>query len=556
MSETKTNDRELPGSGNYQWKLTAGQLGIWNHQILHQESPIYNAGEYLEIHGDLNLEVFESALRRVISEVGAFHLRFRDEGESVLQCIDKSDDWPVPLIDFSGGPDPRATAEEWMRADTRRPFDLREGPVFREAILKIAPDVFFWYQVGHHITYDAFSASIIAARVAQVYTALLAGDHLGEALSPVSGLFKAEYAYRGSVEFERDREFWLDVLAGFRGAASVSARPGQTAAQATQRYIEPLSPHGAAELKDAAWRLGTSFGALVLAAGAIYIHRLTRAEDIVLGFTVNWRVGQEQRRTPGLAVNTLPVRIKVGRTATVASLMREVTIGIADSMRHQRYQHARIRQDIKLVNEALFSMVINVMPYDYQLSFGDCPAYAHNITNGPVDDLLVSVYDRGGDDGVEISYDLNHYRYSAGSENDVARRFGKILEWLVTADPADQAGRAEILDETERQQVLSDWNDTASGIPVVGGVHELVTGCGGGIGRGQVAKLPGTGGESGSASGLSACGRSRAGVCGGVVLAGRRGPCAGGAGRVEGRGGVLAGGSGRARGAAGVHARR
>jgi len=36
---------------------------------LHPESSIYNAGEYLEIRGDLDVEVFEAALRRVIGEL-------------------------------------------------------------------------------------------------------------------------------------------------------------------------------------------------------------------------------------------------------------------------------------------------------------------------------------------------------------------------------------------------------------------------------------------------------------------------------------------------------
>ena len=82
MSEIETGDRELPGAGNYQWELTAGQLGVWHHQRLYQESSVYNVGEYLEIHGDLNIEVFESALRHVIREVDAFHVRFYDEGEA------------------------------------------------------------------------------------------------------------------------------------------------------------------------------------------------------------------------------------------------------------------------------------------------------------------------------------------------------------------------------------------------------------------------------------------------------------------------------------------
>jgi len=474
VSETEADDRELPGVGNHQWELTAGQLGIWHHQRLNPGSPVYNVGGYLEIHGDLNIEVFESALRHVISEVDAFHLRFHNEGEAVLQRIDKSDDWPVHFIDFSAELDPWAAAESWMRADMRRQFDLRAGPIFAEAVLKIAPDVFFWYQTAHHIAYDAFSSSIIAAQVSRVYKALLAGDRAGgDGLTPVSVLFEADYSYRRSAEFERDTGFWLDVLAGFEGPVSVSGRQGRTASQPPRRYMEPVGPHGTAGMRATAWRLGTSFGALMVAAGAVYLHRVTGADDIVIGLPVNWRLDPRRRKAPGMAVNTLPIRLAIRGTTSVADLAQQVTATILESLRHQRYRYTRMRQDLSLVNGAFFSMIVDVMSFNYPLSFGDCAAHAHNLANGPVDDLTIAVYDRSADGGVEICCSANPELYSVAFEKDVIRRFVKILDWLVTASPGDYLGRAELLDEAERRQILGTWNDTAAEVPAAGGVHEL-----------------------------------------------------------------------------------
>jgi 3-oxoacyl-[acyl-carrier-protein] synthase III len=56
------------------------ESGADDDQRLHPESPIYNVAEYPEIHGDLNLEIFESALRHVISQVDAFHLHVAADG--------------------------------------------------------------------------------------------------------------------------------------------------------------------------------------------------------------------------------------------------------------------------------------------------------------------------------------------------------------------------------------------------------------------------------------------------------------------------------------------
>jgi hypothetical protein len=403
-------------------ELTAGQLSL-----------------YLEIRGGLDVELFEVALRRVIARADAFHIRVHDDHERVWAPeIGGSDDWSLRVIDVSPEADPRAAAREWMQTDMLRPFDLRKGPVFSQALLKIAPNLFFWHQSAHHAALDGTSFRIVAAHVARTYTALLAGEEpAADSPRPVSVLLESYRSYRGSVEFDRDREFWRGVLAGF------PARPGQAAARPPRRYMEYVSPGGVAAMKKAAWRLGTNFGGLLVVAAAIYLHRVTGAEDIVVGFQVDWRVGKQERDTPGMAVTILPIRLSVRGPATVASLARDVTAAIVGALPHQRYR-----------NDACYSMVVNVMPFDCDLSFGDCAAYAHNLANGPVDDLTISAYDQSADNGTEISYDLNPDLYSPVSGKDAARRFGNILGWLTAASPSDLVGLAQIMDEAERRKVL------------------------------------------------------------------------------------------------------
>src|SRR4030081_3250823 len=95
-------------------ELMAGQLGIWHAQQLDPDNPGYNIGGYLEIRGALDLGLFEVALRRSVSEVEAYHLRFFGEGEGLRQSVEVSDDWPLHVLDVSCAADPRAAAEEWM----------------------------------------------------------------------------------------------------------------------------------------------------------------------------------------------------------------------------------------------------------------------------------------------------------------------------------------------------------------------------------------------------------------------------------------------------------
>lgn len=57
-------------------ELMTAQLGIWYAQQLNPGDPVYNMGGYLDIRGDLDVDLFELALRGTMAEAEAAHLRF------------------------------------------------------------------------------------------------------------------------------------------------------------------------------------------------------------------------------------------------------------------------------------------------------------------------------------------------------------------------------------------------------------------------------------------------------------------------------------------------
>src|SRR6266567_264660 len=115
-------------------ELMAGQFGIWHAQQLAPDHPVYNIGEYLEIHGALDVDLFRVALRPTKSEAEACNLRFCGDGEKLRQRGDTSVEGPLDIIDVSSAADARAAAKDWMLADMERPVDLRKGPVIADAV--------------------------------------------------------------------------------------------------------------------------------------------------------------------------------------------------------------------------------------------------------------------------------------------------------------------------------------------------------------------------------------------------------------------------------------
>ncbi|WP_156206959.1 condensation domain-containing protein, partial [Streptomyces lycii] len=448
------------GNGRHgqEYGLTAAQLSVWYGQRLAPDSPGYQTAEYLEITGDLDPDLFARALRRALSETESFHVRFTQGADgTVRQRVDVSRDWPLHIVDVSHEADPRAAAERWMWEELRRPGGLAR-PLFTEALFREAPDRYLWYQRAHHIAVDGLSGSVIANRVAQVYNALLRGGSpdIGDgALAPFEVLVAADAAYRAGDALPADAAFWREALAGRPEAVTLGGRRPDRNLLPHIRHVERLGAAEVAGLKTAARGFRTSLSGLVIAATAACLHRMTGAEDIVLGMPAPGRTGAARKAVPGMTSNILPIRFSLRPGTTLEELFRQVSEAVRGAMRHQRYRYEDIARDQRAADTgALFGPVVNVLSFGYGAGFGDCAVTPHSLSAGPVDDLAVNVYDRAHDGSVELAFDANPASYTAEANAANARRFRSLLHWMAGASPGDRIGQAELLLPQEREALL------------------------------------------------------------------------------------------------------
>ena len=456
----------MSGSHGGRRELMAGQLGVWHAQQLNPDNPIYNMGEYIAIHGEVDTSLFEAAARRVVLEVDGFHLCFEVNADEVpRQYFDLRSDWLFHVIDVSGEEDPRSSAESWMRADMRRPVDLQGGELFTQAIFKVDEDLFFWYQRIHHIIADGLAGPRIAARVAAVYTALLAGMSLTEGALPSSSvLMDADNDYRASAEFELDRKYWTERLSDRPQTVSLSGQEPSTAPHELTRHTLNISPDAAAELRSSARRLGTSLSGLAVAASAAYLHRATGQEDVILGVPVMGRK-TALRDVPGMTANIVPLRLTVQPKATVRELVKQVSRGVRDALRHQRYRYEDILRDLKLVGrDGLYPLLVNIVSFDYDLRFGDAPSSAHGLGGINFNDLSISVYDRSADGSMSVVVDANPDLYSRGAVQEHAAKFLDVMNWMARSAAEERVHQITLMSLAEQRLVLEDWNDTAPGV--------------------------------------------------------------------------------------------
>ena len=449
------------------YPLSAAQFGIWVAQRLAPASPMYNIGEYLEILGPVDPKLFETALRRVVAETDALHLRVVETANGPQQSIRLNPAWELPFIDVSAAADPRAAVEAWMRNDMARVVDITVGPLFGYALFHAAPDRFFWYARYHHLCNDGVGGFLIAQRLAAIYTALAEGRAV-QATSPGSlfDLLEEEAAYRGSVRYGRDRAYWGEQLAYRPEPVTLSGKPPiQANGSLRQTAWVPRS------MVDALCTLGTvqglSLASVVTAATVLYLYRLTGEQDVTLGMAVSARTGARLRGIVGMVSNVLPLRLFIDPQAGFGDLLQQTVRQLRQLLRHQCYRGEELRHDLGLAptDPEVYGTIVNVMPFDYDLRFAGHGVRACNVGNWPVADLQLVVYDRQDDGALCIEFCANPEHYTAETTAEHQQRFLTLLARLAETGLETPVSQVGLLSAAERQLVLEDFNATAETVP-------------------------------------------------------------------------------------------
>ncbi|MGH3837233.1 MAG: condensation domain-containing protein, partial [Pseudonocardiaceae bacterium] len=406
--------------------LSAAQREIWfAEQQLNTANRVYKTGGYVEIYGPVDPVLFEAALRRVVGEADALHARFVEGNDGPRQVLEPLSEWLMPVVDVSEEPDPCTAAQAWMAADVARPMDLARDPLFSYSLLKLRPDCFFWYQGYHHIVMDRFGFSLIARRLAEIYTALADGRGCDQnVFGSLRQLLDIDSSYRASEQFSQDREYWIKRFADRPEPARIVGRSLGMPESFNRTAFLPLS--GVDGLQVAERRARVGWSGIVIAATAVYVHRLAGgARDVVVGLPVTARQDPVLKRVPGMVSNVLPLRLSVRPNISLSELIGQVAKEALEVLKHQRYRGEDLHRELGLTGNigTSFEPAINIMSFDDDLRFAGYRTVTHDISSGLIGDLSIEVWGSRDGSGLRIGLQAHPEVCSSGDLAAHQRRF-------------------------------------------------------------------------------------------------------------------------------------
>ena len=215
---------------------------------------------------------------------------------------------------------------------------------------------------------------------------------------------------------------------------------------------------------------------LVQATWALLLSRYSQQKDVVFGATVSGRppslLGVESM--VGLFINTVPVRVQIEQSTDLLGLLKDLQIQQVES---EQFSYSPLAEIQRLSDvprgTSLFESIVVFENYpldtaDVEDNGGLTVSNFRGIehTNYP----LTVVAGPGEQLWVKVSYDTS--RFEDETISRMLGHFRTILEAIV-ANPHQSIDQLPMLTQSERHQLLVEWNDTQVNYAFDKCIHQL-----------------------------------------------------------------------------------
>ena len=158
--------------------LSFAQQRLWFLDQFEPGSTEYLTPTALRLRGPLNVEALNSALTALVARHESLRTTFESVDGRGVQMVGEPYEVRVPVLDLSGLPEAQREAElgRVLAAESATPFDLREGPLVRPRLMRLAGDEHALTLSMHHIVTDGWSNGVIIDELGVLYGSAMRGQ--------------------------------------------------------------------------------------------------------------------------------------------------------------------------------------------------------------------------------------------------------------------------------------------------------------------------------------------------------------------------------------------
>ena len=375
-------------------------------------------------------------------------------------------------------------SEELLDQHRLEPFDNEIAPLWR--LLLIWQDdkraELSW--THHHALLDGWSISQLLSELLSIYECL---SKNGEVDSNAENYpqFSAYMAWLQQQDQEAAKAYWREQLSIVDGASRLrrgenkpSCSGNNEQALKQEMVTANLGAEHTAALRSAAMEMEVTLSALMRAAWALMLSRYTGDNKVLFGCAISGRPplldGVES--TAGLFINSLPCVVSFSGETTLPELLHDVMSKQLQDEEFGFLPLAQIQQlaDIQ-ADELLFESLLVVENFPLNSDAFDADnshlpkiidVHGTGTNNLP---LNVVVYP-----GSELKIDLAYQStmFFASEVEDLLKRLLSLLQQFAE-NPNRKVSTYSLINEEEKHNILTTWNDTHCTLPDEQSVYSL-----------------------------------------------------------------------------------
>jgi len=469
--------------------LSFAQNRLWFVDQMTPGASVYNIPCLLRLDGELDVAALGRSLGEIVRRHEALRTTFTSAEGHPAQVIGPAGASPPRLLDLTSWPAEAREAEagRLCREESREPFDLSTGPLFRATLIRVEPARHLLLLVMHHIVSDGWSMSILVRELRSLYGAFRAGRASPLPELPVQyadyAAWQREWLSGGTLEAQV--AYWKGKLGGLPPVLELPTDRRRPPIQTFRGdYVSVVAPADlTARLSTLAQRQGVTLFMLLLAAFQVLLRRYAGQDDIWVGTPVANRTRAEIENLIGFFVNTIVLRTDLSGDPTFLELLARVKEVALEAYSGQEAPFERLVEVLEpernLSHHPIYQVIFSVNRAEADPGGGIGSLGLPGLDVFPVEvhtgtakfDLTLEVtMAKSGTMTVTAEYSTDLWDLAT-----VSRLVGHYLTLLegIVVRPEARLSELPLLTEPQRKQIIKEWNDSRRDYPGHRSIHEI-----------------------------------------------------------------------------------
>jgi amino acid adenylation domain-containing protein len=464
----------------YDAPLTESQREVWlSDQLSKEASCAYNESFTLRMQGSLDEQAMRASLQGLLNRHDALRATVASDGALLHFAPRLQLDIPVEDLSALTPSEREARLEAVTSEEANTPFDLSRGPLIRTRLFRLEPQLHALIVTSHHIVCDGWSTNVLLDDLSRLYSARLKGAVAAlPAAMQFSEYARAQSSAPATAELASVETYWLKQFEQLPPVLNLPTDRPRPAVKSFEGSTVRAHVDAATfkQIKKAGAQQGCTLFVTLLTGFATLLHRLTAQDDIVIGIPTAGQSLLDDGNLVGHCVNFLPVRARMPENQKASALLQQLKRTLLDAYEHQTYTYGTLVRKLKMRRDPSRLPLVEVQFNLEKVGTGlDFPGLKVEVDSNPKTavnfDLFLNIVE--SEHGLSMDCDYNSQLFDRETIGRWMRHFEALLQGIA-ADSNQMVDLLPILTDTERSQVLGDWNATAADYPRSKCVHQLI----------------------------------------------------------------------------------